>query len=56
MASPTPLSADERQQLLKDLGVGVAPSPAEIKHELEQEWLRPSKGGRKELGEPYWTM
>lgn len=50
------LTAAERQQLLKDLGVGVAPSPSAIKAELEEEWLRPSRGGTKELGEPYWTM
>lgn len=53
---PIPLSPFERNELLKKLGVGDLPSPEKIRDELEQEWLLPSVGGRKELESPDWAV
>lgn len=51
-----PLSPEVLRQVLSDLGVGKLPTPAEIREELESEWLRPSVGGRKELSSIEWAM
>ncbi|KAK4057847.1 Antiviral helicase ski2 [Microbotryomycetes sp. JL221] len=51
----TSLTREQRSQLLKDLNVGNPPSPDDIRKELEHEWLRPSRGARKEMSEPHWA-
>lgn len=55
MTIPT-LSQDERLKLMKELKIGVSPSPESIKEQLDREWLRPSIGAKKELGEPQWAL
>lgn len=55
-AMPSPLTEEQRSELLKKLGVASPPTPADIRAELEAEWLRPSRGARKEMGEPHWAV
>jgi len=51
-----PLTEIDRLKLLQSLGVGEVPTPDQIKQELDQDWLLPSKGGRRELSDVDWAM
>ncbi len=51
-----PLTESQRVSLLESLGVGELPTPEAIKQELEQDWLLPSKGGRRELSDVDWAV
>ncbi|KAM0746373.1 translation repressor [Meredithblackwellia eburnea MCA 4105] len=53
---PLPLTEKARTDLLKELGVGALPSAEAIREELEQEWLLPSQGARKELAGKEWAV
>ncbi|KAI5480335.1 antiviral helicase SKI2 [Pseudohyphozyma bogoriensis] len=53
---PVQLSDEQRAALLSDLGVGALPTPEAIRDELEREWLLPSAGARKELGDIDWAV
>lgn len=55
MAVPS-LDDEQRKKLIKELKIGVPPTPEHIKEQLDREWLRPSIGARKELGEPQWAV
>lgn len=50
------LTDEQRAELLRELGVGQTPSPEQVRADIEQEWLLPSKDGRKELAAAEWTM
>ncbi|GAA6001294.1 SKI complex RNA helicase subunit SKI2 [Rhodotorula paludigena] len=50
------LSSDERAELLTELGIGAAPTPAQIRSELDDTWLLPSRHGRNELAAAEWAM
>lgn len=50
------LTDEQRAELLRELGVGRTPSPEEVRANIEQEWLLPSKDGRKELVAAEWAM
>lgn len=53
---PVPFSAEQRTELLQQLGVAQLPTPDAIKQELERDWLLPSSGARKELSGIEWAM
>jgi hypothetical protein len=50
------LTDEQRAELLRELGVGQTPSPEQVRADIEQEWLLPSKDGRKELAAAEWAM
>lgn len=50
------LTDESRKELLELLGVGKLPTPDEIREELENDWLKPSIGGKKELSGIEWAM
>ncbi|GEM08547.1 antiviral helicase SKI2 [Rhodotorula toruloides] len=50
------LTDEQRVELLRELGVGQTPSPEQVRADIEQEWLLPSKDGRKELAAAEWTI
>lgn len=49
------LSPEERNELLKELGIGKQLTPDEARKELD-EWLMPSQDGQKELAGPEWAL
>ncbi|GAA5871318.1 hypothetical protein JCM1840_004411 [Sporobolomyces johnsonii] len=53
---PGRLDDEQRAELLKELGVGQTLTPEQVKQELEEEWLLPSKRGDKELAAAEWAM
>ncbi|GAA5916164.1 SKI complex RNA helicase subunit SKI2 [Sporobolomyces salmoneus] len=53
---PTLLSSEERFKLLQDLNIGKLPTKEEIRAELDDNWLLPSRDGRKELDPAEWAM
>ncbi|GAA5918495.1 hypothetical protein JCM1841_003267 [Sporobolomyces salmonicolor] len=50
------LGDKQRAELLKELGIGQTLTPEQVKQELEEEWLLPSKRGDKELAAAEWAM
>ncbi|GAA5952479.1 hypothetical protein JCM21900_005322 [Sporobolomyces salmonicolor] len=50
------LGDEQRAELLKELGIGQTLTPEQVKQELEEEWLLPSKRGDKELAAAEWAM
>ncbi|GAA5893928.1 hypothetical protein JCM8208_001280 [Rhodotorula glutinis] len=47
---------EERAALLKDLAVGVQPTQDDIRREIDDGWLLPSRDGRNELRAAEWAM
>jgi hypothetical protein len=56
LTMPVPFSAEQRTDLLHQLGLGQLPTPDAIRQELERDWLLPSSGARKELSGIEWAM